>query len=362
MKMRIIYIGIIILCFFSCETEIDVSVDSTAIPVVYGLVELPVFAFRTGRYELPQIDPCYIKLGKSYSGSQKPYLTAKIIDSLYFKDANVKFEYYCMGNIISETLLEKTTSIIKNPGIFSDDLNILYKTTPHLVPARMDTVRLVIELADGKMITSAVPKRASPVLFSPSWKYQIGREISLYEEDPFEIIWYDFGGYYELDWKVNYTDYYHSGTQTQKSVNYRRSIVSERKVEFNYLNWIEIYDWESHRWYNVTNGSKKLTMIYHPENFYSFIKMNIEADSSIQYRRFNNIEFRIYNAEKVYDEYKKFGETRMDLNQNFTNINNGIGIFSCISSRVKSDIQLKKQSLDSLARGQYTRHLKFVSY
>ncbi|MFC2118661.1 hypothetical protein ACFLSY_08465 [Bacteroidota bacterium] len=363
-KRKYLYLLIMCSLLISCETEIDISYEEEVLPVVYGLIERDIKPYRRGVYEYPSVYTNYIKIGKSFYATYRPDLTAKITDSLYFNEAKVKLQYCFMGEVISETILEKTTGIIKDNGFFSDDKNILYKTVPHNFPARMDTVRLVIELPGlEKIITSSTPKRAAPQLFSPRWIFEEGREITFYYNNRgnyFEVLWYDWGGYYELFMKVNYTNYYYSGLQEQKAVSYQRSYLSNRKPEWDYMNWYET--WDEGRWYIYSNGSVISKIFFYADEFYRFINMSIKEDPDIEYRRFNNIEFSINNADKEYFEYINFGTTMVDQGRKFTNINNGLGIFSCISKTVKSNVLLKQQSLDSLAQGKFTKHLKFRNY
>ncbi|MFC2120130.1 hypothetical protein ACFLTI_00885 [Bacteroidota bacterium] len=347
----------------SCETEIDISYEGEILPVVFGVVERDIKPYRPGVNEYQSVYTNYIRIGKTFSAKYRPDLTAKIVDSLYFKEAKVKLEYCFMGQVVSETILEKTTEIIKDKGFFSDDSNILYKTVPHIFPARMDTIRLVIELPyRDKLVTSASAKRAPPQLFSPKWRLMPGREIAFYKRGGFEILWYDWGGYYELIMKVNYTNHYSSGEQEDKAVNYRKSFISTREKEWDYMNWYEIMDGNpfNQGWSIFSNGSIISKMTYSPDHFYNFIGKNIEEDPNIESRTFKHIEFCIFNADKKYYDYIYYSDAKIDQRMKFTNIENGLGFFTTISRLVKNNVYLKRQSMDSLARGQFTKHLKFM--
>ena len=348
----------------SCESEIDIAYEGEIIPVVFGLVERDIKPYRHGVYEYSSSYTNYIKIGKSFHATYSPGLTAKITDSLYYDEALVKFQYCFMGKVVSETILEKTIDIFKDDGFFSSDPNILYKTIPHIYPARMDTVRLVIELPDrGKIVTAASAKRAPPQLHSPVWRLVPGREIAFYERGGYEISWYDWGGYYELVMKVNYTNHYYNGEQEDRSINYIKSLISSREKEWDYMNWYEILAGDlitNQGWRIYSNGDVISKMYYPAKHFYKFIGINIEEDANIEFRTFNNIEFSIFNADKEYYNYINYSDTQIDMVQKFTNIKNGIGFFSTIARTVKSGVYLKHQSLDSLANGQYTKHLKFI--
>ncbi|MBU1721001.1 MAG: hypothetical protein KKA07_18185, partial [Bacteroidetes bacterium] len=107
MKRLLIFLGIIAVFAYSCETDFDVTADYKDITIVYGL--------------LSQNDTVqYIRINRAFLGDGNALEMAAIPDSSYypFGAIEVWIEEWKDGRFVGSFQLEETTLNSKEPGIF----------------------------------------------------------------------------------------------------------------------------------------------------------------------------------------------------------------------------------------------------
>ncbi len=188
----------------SCETEIDIINYQDSVPVIYGIYHLPSHNFGRlfpNSHEYALLSPNYIRLSKSFTGRESAYTMARIPDSVYYKNANLRVEYYGNGSFISSNTLVQTDEFKKNTGIFATNDHIMYKTTDHAVPNACDTIRVVVEL-QNKISTVSTKYISEPTILKPVFLYEFQKEINLINDRGFEIVMFDKGDYYTIDMEI----------------------------------------------------------------------------------------------------------------------------------------------------------------
>ena len=352
---------------YSCNKDVEVIDEGKVTPVVYGVIDIPVDEWFGYKLKTPQ----YISLTKSFIGKRDAYKMAKMPDSLYFKNAIVSLEYCSLGTVLSTTYLEECSNIPKDNGVFSTVKNIVYQTVPHIIPKNIDSVRLIVELPDeNKFVTSTAAPKVSPQFTKPAWRFTNGRMIDLYEE-LFELEWLDLGGYYEVILSFYYDEKHYDGSVQEKRLDWVKSRLSNRPPDFEFLWWLNYYGYYHGLDYLSYSGNfgtilnlepKYLMLDYYPESFYTFLKLNIESNPGIISRKFKKMKFTIVNSGRILYDYIQIQNSHIDYSQAHSNIINGLGVFTCKSETAKDYISLTQNSIDSLADGQYTNHLKFTKY
>ena len=138
-KIIFLFFTILLSLFFSCSTDFDVNAEWKDITVVYCL--------------LNQNDSAhYVKVNKAFLGEQDAYIMAQISDSFNYENINVSLEQWNNDNRIKIIPLEKTTEIVKQPGIFATDNNIIYKTTGSIFAD--SEYKLIIDIPGKEPVTS----------------------------------------------------------------------------------------------------------------------------------------------------------------------------------------------------------------
>ena len=110
-----------------------------------------------------------------------------------------------------------------------------------------------------------------------------------------------------------------------------------------------------------------MSMTIKGEDFYKEIGRQLTplTDATILKRYFDKIEFTIYIAGDDFNTYLLANEPSTGIIQEkpeFTNIENGIGIFSARYAKASPTKLLDVNSLDELVGGQHTFALKFCRY
>tara|TARA_B100000767_G_scaffold252430_1_gene256190 strand:- start:163 stop:1170 length:1008 start_codon:yes stop_codon:yes gene_type:complete len=123
MKKIYLLVSVFTIIFTSCDTDFDVNAEWEEVTVVYGLLD-------AGDYHKTQL----IKINKAFLGKMDALQIAQYADSINFNPNNLDVNIYRIknGSIVDSIALD-TTILIKDslsnngePGIFSIDNNIIY--------------------------------------------------------------------------------------------------------------------------------------------------------------------------------------------------------------------------------------------
>jgi len=328
-----------------CSTALDVTGDYKETMVVYGLLD--------------QSQPKqYIKINKAFLGQGNAPSYAQIKDSSQYVNAlTVKLKRVSDG--IEYTLLPDNT-IPKDPGVFyaPDQANAIYSfdsEAAHALNTASDYKLTVTNSNTGQRVSSqtslisSIGSFISPVAStaaSPVFSF-----INGFDNYRFYIKWNSAikAKVYQLVVRFNYIDSTISGTsagndtlhldwvfpaQTTQSISGAESM----QVDFLGLDYIRFIG-------NQLNNSNKvviarralktdLKLTAGSEDLNTYIQVNAPSTGIVQER------------------------------PNFTNISNGLGIFSARYNEPltnQSSRYLHAMTLDELSCGQYTKSLKFLN-
>ena len=117
MKLRALFLGCIALTMLlaSCKNEVDINADWKDVPVVFGLLD-------------PDSLTQYIRVSRVFLGEGDALQYAQVQDSLYYnaEDIEVKIVEMLNGNQTRSWILNDTTSIPKDEGVFAGPEQIVY--------------------------------------------------------------------------------------------------------------------------------------------------------------------------------------------------------------------------------------------
>lgn len=327
---------IISFLFQSCSTDFEVNADWKDIPVVYCL--------------LNQNDAVhYVKVGRAFLGPEDAYVMAQNPDSLYYDSVNVVLEEYVKSVLTDTIVLTKTTSIPKdsfnslNPleqPIFAYNKNILYKTSHPLKSNALYKLNISVPKS-GKSVSAST---ALVNNFKASVQYiQVG--LSNYES-PFELKWQSVPNakLYELTIRFHY---FERNKFTNDTTHY-------------YLDWVQ-----QSKTSPGNLGGEEIVLSISPISFYNFLASRLKTNNDvIRVVTEKSLDFKFnVGGDDLYTyiEVNKPSNGLIQEKPAFTNIENGIGLFS---ARFNYDILgkvLSAKTVDSIADGIYTKHLNFVN-
>lgn len=316
----------------SCETEFDPVLYTDPTPVVYSLIDNADTAH-------------WVKLTKSFIMDKGVTTNNISTDSLGFPGAKVFLERW-NGDYIFDRAELQSYEIPRDEGLFPKTPNHLYylpknANTQGLFsdPNPNDIVKLIIDIPGLPVVYS---EAVSPTPITVSIPRRNGESPYLYGEKVWEITWRTYAYYTELFLEFCYFDHY-SDSVIAKSTTWRESH-SIPNPTYKYI-----------KTYREPIGGQHLMIR---------IAGNLQIpDKQVRYRSFDRIKIHYYSTdESVYTHnltslVRSIDQTGIQFN----NIVNGLGLFGT-RSREERWIELDYVSMDSLAKGRYTKDLGFTNW
>lgn len=319
---------------YSCSTDFDINSDWQEIAVVYCL--------------LNQNDSVhYVKVTKAFLGDGNALTMAANPDSSsYGNDLEVTMEERVNDAPTHIWYLDTVTVFNKESGIFSYPKQLVYKFT-----ASLDTLDqnskyylTIKNKKNGKLIYSQ-----TPLVHSFSINKPTSNQTAVFHASNSIIVKWQSG--------VNGKLY-----QVLIRFNYW-----EKNIDTPNDSTLMHVDWNLGSYTAVgIQGSEEMTTSYSGNSFFSFLKDNIphySGDNAEYIRRvaYPNVEFIFTVAADEFYTYMEVNKPSSGIvteKPEYTNISNGIGIFS---SRFEKSVKLAMHptSLDSLYHGYYTKYLGF---
>lgn len=322
-------LGLFVLSFFftACDNELVVTDQWKDIPVVWGLLNKSDTAH-------------YIRVEKAYLDPTTSALDiARIPDSLYYEDAVVQLRRISSGQVFT---LEKVNGDIegypRDTGTFAEVPNFLYKIRANEINLVIgDEYEFILQRNDHTpTVTANTIILGKPVLRVPNPSQ--GALLSFRPNNNFNFDWNDMpdAGIFDIHVTFHY---------------------SERSPETGNLYVPKSFVWVVQR--NILESEHSVN----GSEFYNTIKDRIEEDFDAE-RLFESIDITIWAGGKELYEFIKIIQANFNITSTqdiptYTNLSEGLGIFSSRNFSTYTDFQLTDQTLDSLRDGSITGNLNF---
>lgn len=312
----------LIMSVMSCSNEFDVIDDFKEIPVVYGLLD------SDSPYQ-------YIRIERAFSDEKISALElASNPDTLYYKNLTVTITNKKSGEVF--TLEEVDGNTIGIPrdtnGIFATAPNLLYRIeTSKLNPNFTDNFVLDAYRGDEHLLSSSTKFVKQPYIKTPS---SAEADINIvYKNFTVEYAFKDNAFIADAYFDVNVIDFF-----------------ADQSTEFK---TIRIY---------VTKATDKTVLRYDGVNFYTSIAAALK-NQEVEFRQLVSVDLTVLTGGQSISDYIRVGQANSGITSSgetpvFSNIENGVGVFSSIS-KLTNSYGLKQAALDSLRNGIYTKDLKF---
>jgi len=327
MFFRGLNIILIVLILFSCENEIDVIDEVESKPVIYSLLNLHDTVYS-------------VSLTRTFIEEENAYLLAKNPGAVFYPSANIRLDGLVGDSSIWSTSFYKT-DVRKDEGIFPSEPGYLYYSDSvitdfdenGLLGGYIETFRLSIHIPSHNISASAKRPYCLPGgIASPL----DGRTVSLFDRKEFTIICGSIEGYRQLSFRVRY-------------IEKLKDIEEPIEQEIEYM-------------VRKNMPSDKYVLI--PGDFFlNKLARNIPLVDNLQFRRFIDFDIIFFSTDEAFLTYITTNTYTNDMiRPDWSNIENGIGIFSLISIDEKSRLKLDQRSRDSIAFSPITSKLKFVNW
>jgi len=325
-RLALAFFGILLLSS-SCRNDVIIMAPYKEMPVVYCILN-------------PREPVQQLRLERSFLGEANAFDMARIEDSIYYPDAEVFLERWVNGERKSQVRLNKVQYADRDSGTFVESPNYIYQSDAPLtgnseyrisisIPSIPDTITATTRVVNEfRVIRPETYKKT--LAFSSYDNYQTVEWISA----PYTRI-------YQLAVRFHY-------------------------LEINKLDTLrKSADWNISRYVtDFGTGGQTITADILHRNFYKWLGNKLEKPNEGMFRLADKaaIDFIFtVGGEELYTYLEIYGESNGIAQEKpvFTNIVNGIGIFS---SRFQQSIigkSLTESSIDSIAKGMYTSHLGF---
>jgi hypothetical protein len=316
MKKIFIILSVFVVLFTACETDFDVNAEWQETTVVYGLLDAST-------------DTQYIKINKAYLGEGDAMMMALYSDSINFNtdDLEVKLHKLRFGDTLMSITLD-TTLIDKEDGLFAVDDNVIYRA---IVPTNFllnnNSYAVTIKnLNSGNEVNSdtEVISDFNFTTFNPSFNF----------------------GFYNSE----LADSLKFLSKTIKWEYFKNGEIYQLDVRFSYL---ENSDTNTLVWsqpLETTSSGNSMSSKLDGVKFFNFLSQNLSENNTVV-RKFLHLDLVMTVGTEDLNTYIKVNEPITGIVQQrpqFTNINNGIGIFSSRYTHTEKEIGLTNRTKNYL--------------
>jgi hypothetical protein len=332
MRKLVIITFISILFFSACKTDFNSNAPWQDITVVYGLLN-----------QKDSANIHYIKINKAFLGEGNALTMAQIADSCtYGNNLEVRIEEWRNGGQTNLWYLDTTTIYNKEAGTFYYPKQVVYYFKAQLDTLDQNTdYRLYIKnKKSGKLISS----HTGLVHDFSVEKPMPNQAVNFTSTSSVKVIWDPsyYGKLYQLTIQFTYRE---------KNIHTQDSVV--KTLDWNLGSYASV---------GTTGNETPLEASFMGASFYSFLRDNIPANSNvIRTATGYPLQYIFSAAADDFNTYINVNAPSTSVVEDrpgFTNITNGIGIFSS-RYQIKQNHFLNGLSMDSLFNGSYTKNLHF---
>ena len=308
--------------FYSCETDFDVTASYDDTMVVYGLLD-PTQDFQS------------IRINKSYLGREDAVLMGSNYDSIQYPVGDLEVSIQVGDDTSNRFYFIADTIEKKDDGDFATDNNVVYMlyNSEDLFVDSLEVYNLEIV---NKVTNERTTSSTNLITDFELRKSDILVPFRFYEPTP------PVGGtnypFHKIEW---------SSAKYDKEFS---NITYQIDLQINY---IEDNDTLNILWKQPpikNEGSSEGSTILEGQQFYNFISNNISKDAS-KIRHFLNLDLIVSIGSPQLTTYIEVSQPNIGISQEiieYTNIENGIGIFTSRITRIKKSINLTSCSIEHL--------------
>jgi hypothetical protein len=323
----ILFLSFAGICISGCENEIEVFGEYKEMAVVYGFLDMgePIQRLRIGRTFLnPGVPASQI---------------AKIPDSIYFAEAEVTVINEQTGQRFTFT---PDTSIPKDSGYFAHQPSIVYSGVMNIIPN--NTYRLeVLNKQTGfvarskTLIVGPPPTISFPVsVVNPNLSVAPDLIIQL------RFVNGNNAKLHDAVFEFTIEEFSKSDTTQKRERFYAWRFVNNLRNE------------------NTAPGSRVRTT--EGKNFFEYFKAVLPYDTTV-YRRFKKIDFVLYSSASELADFMESTTPSIGIVQKqteYTNIENGVGVFSSRHTARIKNITLDIATIEYLRTLDDYKDLQFI--
>jgi len=330
--LRIIIVFLMLITvLYSCNNKLNVNADWRDITVVYGILS-------------QNEDTSYIKITKAFLGEGDAMQFAKIPDSSTYPDKlDVKLEAWSGNTLLTTYTLDTITRHSKEKGdsiFYYPDQLVYYNPTGHL--DENNTYKLIITHKKTGVIDSASTR--------------LVHNFAVETPDPYiKIVEYIPGHNFEVKFDPAY-----GGKRYQLVIRFHYLETTASGSTEKSLDWMVFNNMQVSNPYET--APDPILKAFAGDIFYTVLEGNIMVDPNVTSRAARWVDYIFSVASEDLNTYMEVTEPSLSIIQerpSFTNIHNGIGLFSSRLINEIDTIYLGPNTIDELKVNPHTAKLGF---
>ncbi|MCX6351265.1 MAG: DUF4249 family protein [Bacteroidetes bacterium] len=344
--LHILFCAVLASGFYACKTDFDVNEKWKEIDIVYGLLSSKDSFLNNNDYPYDSVQ--YVRVSKAFLNNNSSALDiAKNPDSLYHKDPiNVVLDEYQIGNPTPSKsfTLEKDISIAKDSGLFAYPSQVLYRTpkgfklnTQMEYKIRVNNPKTGVNVsAKTKVIAATKPGRTlqfRPVFF---WSNDDTKDGITWKSAP-------NARFYDVSYVFHITEYNKQTKLPLKTFDLKWPLLTTQLT-------------------NSLDGNEDNSIYTSGKEFFNFVARSIPVNDNVIRRFTKKVDLWIEAGGDDIYYYIQVNQPSIGIVQKkpeYTNIENGYGIFSARASTLMS-LPMSTETIDSLGTAKLTAKLNFV--
>ena len=316
MKKKYLILGFFAVIFTSCDTDFDVNAEWEEVTVVYGLLDAG-----------DEMKTQQIKISKAFLGKMDALQMAQFADSINFDQGELAVKVIRVkNNGIRDTITLDEVPTLRNDGVFNDSIIVYTFENNNFLNSNSEYELLIKNNITGNEVSS-ITDVISGFDFDMGNGYPFGVIKTWIPGSPSAT---EFASA-NLTWGQNYPD---KGEQYQIDLifNYKENNIAKDLIYTSL----------------VLEGTSQYA--FEGEKFFNFLKNELVRDPLIE-REFLSIDLVMTVGSQDLKTYRIINEEITGIVQErpqFTNINNGIGLFSSRFTKNRENFQLANRTIQYL--------------
>ena len=315
MKKIYLILSVFAIVFTACETDFDVNAEWDEVTVVYGLLD-------AGDENSTQL----IKISKAFLGKMDALQMAQYADSINFDEGELAVKVIRIkNNGITDSIVLDEVLTLRNEGVFNDSIIVYSFENIDFLNSNSEYELLIKNNITGNEVSSTTNIISGfnfdmgagfPFGFIETW---IPGNPSATKFSSTVVTWgnsIDNGVQYQIELIFNYNE-----NDIAKNLIYTSSVLEETNI----------FEFEG-------------------EKFFNFLKNELVNDPLIE-RKFLSIDLIMTVGSEDLKTYRIINEEITGIVQErpqFTNVNNGIGLFSSRFSKTRKGFDIADRTIDYL--------------
>ena len=320
--------------FSTCSTDLDILDDWKETMVVYGLLDTTQ-------------PKQYIRIEKAFLGPDNALSMAQNYDSInYMNNLDVWLkEIDASGNLVMAYQLSPDTLLNKDEGIFAFPAQVVYSMPTAGTLPFLATHNYRIEVTN--LLTGVTVNATTSLVKDFPITRPAGTTIDIRKITVNSMISIEWNG------SANARIYQVAGRFHYRERD-QNNVITNKVTPDWLIRTVKTTE---------SNATSSLSADFDPNSFYQYLANVLVNDPNVSARESNYIEFIVYAGGEELSTYMEVNAPSTSLVQEkpiYTNINNGLGLFSSRYQKQTNQMVLTFATEDTLAKGQYSCHLQFL--